>query len=293
MALTIMMGQVPGIMNMIFSNFYCLRANLFAQAKLQNWYFWFQVVFVLLVTALGESLTSTFVQIVTRPMDVFVILATHIPHTTHFYMNYLPVQWGSLAMSFSRYMIALKYYGWSKVVGEEQAAIKSEPEDQTFEGIGGRNARLTLLLVTVLTFSSLCPLILILGGIFFALVRLFYGYLVTYAEVMKGDSGGCLFVQAVTQLQQGLFIYITLMTGVLLERADTVVPGAIAAAAFCVNGYAMKLFQDSFRWESLDFKELDSCDEQDMKDQSEEKGHYKNPLLPAPKLNRGLGSFFH
>merc|ERR1719335_2069103 len=122
-------------------------------------------------------------------------------------MNYMPVQWASVAMTLSRYMIAFKFWSFRQLAekvkkaspedAEKEASEKSEPEDQTFEGIGGRNARLTLLLVTVLCFSNLCPIMTILGAIFFYLVRLFYGYLVTYAEIRKPDSGGVLFVQAV------------------------------------------------------------------------------------------------
>jgi hypothetical protein len=295
LALTVMMGQVPGVMNKIFESCYTLRAKLFGQDKLQCWYFWFQVVFVLLVTALGDSLTSTIVKIVTKPMTAFVVLATSIPHTTHFYMNFMPVQWASVAMTLSRYMIAVKYYGFKKVYGEDVAAEKSEPEDQTFEGIGGRNARLTLLLVTTLTFSSLCPLITILGLIFFSVVRLFYGYLVMYAETKKEDSGGVFFVQALHQTQQGLFIYIAVMTGVLLERSASSVPGMIAACAFFGNGFFMKRFDDDFRWESMDFKELDSLDEEDRRSPAaEDEENYKNPLLPKPRktMSRtGSGSF--
>lgn len=50
-------------------------------------------VFVLMVTAIGSSLFYTLKSLVERPGDIFSLLATTLPYSTHFYLSYFPFQW--------------------------------------------------------------------------------------------------------------------------------------------------------------------------------------------------------
>merc|ERR1719387_2184624 len=88
-ALSLFMSFLPTIFMLIFDNFFQLKAGRWAQHKLQNWYFWFQVIFVLLVTTLGNSLFDTMLSLVNHPTLIFELLAHRLPLATHFYLNYL------------------------------------------------------------------------------------------------------------------------------------------------------------------------------------------------------------
>merc|ERR1740138_287218 len=59
LALQLFIAFVPTFFVLIFSNFFVLKAEAWLQHKIQDWYYYFQVIFVLLVTAVGSSLLDT------------------------------------------------------------------------------------------------------------------------------------------------------------------------------------------------------------------------------------------
>lgn len=61
-----------------------------------------------------------------------------------------------------------------KIFDEETARSMSEPEDQDFYGIGSRSTRWTTNLVITIVFSSISPLISLLGLINFFICRAWY-----------------------------------------------------------------------------------------------------------------------
>merc|ERR1719469_576126 len=58
LGLQIMVAMLPTILLLIFRGFFKLNADAFAQHRLQNTYFWFQIVFVVLVTAINGDVLS-------------------------------------------------------------------------------------------------------------------------------------------------------------------------------------------------------------------------------------------
>ncbi|CAE8619687.1 unnamed protein product, partial [Polarella glacialis] len=72
--LTIFMSFLPTFLVMIFTKFFALRAEAWLQHRIQQWYFYFLVVFVLLVTAVGDSLWRQATNLMQRPMEIFSIL---------------------------------------------------------------------------------------------------------------------------------------------------------------------------------------------------------------------------
>ena len=51
-----------------------------------------QVVYVLLVTAVGTSLWDRFRELVEEPTKILRLLAQTLPAASHFYLNYVPLQ---------------------------------------------------------------------------------------------------------------------------------------------------------------------------------------------------------
>lgn len=284
-AIIIMMSMLPTFLMIVFRAFWVNKGECFLQQRLQYYYFWFLIVFVLLITAVGSSLIETSAKLIEHPTMVFALLANTLPHSTHFYLNYLPIQWTTHAIGLTRNSTLVKFFLKKRFYEERRALELAEPEDQDYFGMGSRSARFTLTMVIVLVFSTLSPLITVLGFVEFFLGRIVYSYLFMFAEGRKADLGGAFFVQQLKNVQHGLFIFIALMTGVLLERTDTAYPGAIVALCFPFMIFTYRKFNDVFKWEDL---ELNMLRDAASKEAHETNGHYKQPSLPEPEGQEGF-----
>lgn len=285
LALVLFMSFLPDVLMFIFSNFFSIKANGWGQLRLQKWYFCFMFVFVLLITAISGSFIQRLREVVWNPPAVFSLLANSLPEATHFYLNFMIMQWAVHCLQITRYYNIFVYLGLRTVLEPDRAVELSEPEPQAYEGIGGRSARFTLNLVIALVFSTLSPVILPLTFINFLISRIFYGYLITFAETRKNDLGGQFFVQQLWHVQYGLILYVLLMCGVLAKHGDKghVV---ICALSFLYLFYSMHRFS-SFAWESLPFAEW--CTEEAVAGAMEELERYRSlgkdkPCYTQPEL---------
>jgi len=137
--------------------------------------------------------------------------------------------------------------------------------------------------VTVIVFCTLSPSIIFLGWIEFAICRALYGYLFVYAETTKPDLGGEFYVTQMKHVQAGMHLYVVVMTGVLLQRSSSVYPGIIAGCSLIVTIWAQRRFARQFRWEFLEFNELDEVlDEEHKRFRKSKRSTYKQPELPQP-----------
>jgi hypothetical protein len=70
-ALTLMVSFLPTFLVLIFDTFFALKARAWLQHKVQIWYYYFNLVFILLVTAVGSSLLATVDSLLSRPRRGF------------------------------------------------------------------------------------------------------------------------------------------------------------------------------------------------------------------------------
>jgi len=284
-AITLFMSFLPTILMLIFDTFYSLKAGRWAQHRLQIWYFWFQIIFVLLVTAVGSSLWDTILTLVNHPTLIFELLANRLPTTTHFYLNFMCMQWFIHGLNLTRYINLSKFKALSVIVEEQRAKELSEPEDQDYYGMGARSARFTLNLVIALVYCSLCPLITVITGINFLICRVVYGYLLVFAEDRKPDLGGHFWVTQLQHVQYGLCIYVVLMVGVLSSRAATLGPTVVAAPAFIYLVRSYFRFHSEFQWEYMPFEEFTDKQKANWEASRESsRGSYQQPELTEPVL---------
>eukprot|EP00415_Alexandrium_ostenfeldii_P004525 UN4525 len=181
-------------------------------------------------------------------------MADSMPQATHFYLNFMTLEWVIHSMNLTRYINLAKYIVLRAVCDEWRARELSEPEDQDYYGFGSRSARWTLNLIIALVFCSLSPLIMLVSLVNFFLCRLIYGYLIVFAEVRKPDLGGQFFVRQLHHLQMGVLIYLTLMIGVLYRRASTKGPMFVAIGAFAYAVYVFRRLILILQWEKLPFE---------------------------------------
>jgi hypothetical protein len=255
LGLQIMVAFLPTILLLIFRSFFILKADAWSQTRLQKWYFWFQIVFVILITAIGESVVEFTTTIFTDPLAVFGMLAETMPHATHFYMNFLVLQWTTHAMNLLRYVPLSKFLGFRNIFDvEEDARAKAEPEDQDYYGLGSRSARFTINMVIGIVYSTLSPTVALLAAMNFFCCRVFYGYLIPFAETKKPDLGGVFWVTKLEHCFIGNCIYCVLMTGVLFGRAPTSTPGIMVAPTIFYVIWSLGRFKEAFSWENLPFE---------------------------------------
>jgi len=254
--LTVMVSFLPTFLTLIFNSFFTLKAAAWAQHHLQTYYFWFQLVFVILATAVGQNVAGFTEALVADPLTVFDNIARTMPFATHFYMNYLVLQMTTHTMNILRYINLTKYLGFRSVYDDNVAASMAEPEDQDYYGIGSRSARWTINMVIGIVFGTLCPPMYFLTFANFAVCRLIYGYLFAFAETKKADLGGVFWVTQLRHLFVGNILYVILMTSVLFQRASTIGPAVIAAPSLIYVIWSMLRFDGAFSWEKLPFQEL-------------------------------------
>uniref|UniRef100_A0A7S2NDN8 CSC1/OSCA1-like 7TM region domain-containing protein n=1 Tax=Alexandrium andersonii TaxID=327968 RepID=A0A7S2NDN8_9DINO len=255
LGLQFMVAFLPTFLILIFKSFFTCRAEAWQQHKLQIWYFWFQVVFVLLATAVGQNVRGFTQTIVNDPMQIFSELAATMPYATHFYMNFLVLQWMSHGMVFTRYIPLFKFKVAMGLYDEKDSKAFAEPEDQDYYGMGSRSARWSIAMAISIVFGTLCPPINVLGFLTMYLCRIVYGYLFVYAETRKSDTGGAFFVTQMQHMFVTAILYCILMLGVLFARADSYGPGIIAAPALVWTVGSLYKF-NGYRWEQMPIQEL-------------------------------------
>jgi len=96
-------------------------------------------------------------------------------------------------------------------------------------------------------------------------------------------------------LQQGLFLYTALMTGVLAERSRSFWPSAISAGTFIFLARSYAAFKAQFRWENIKIDDLRAEDEV-VETREPTRISYSQPELPIPqprKIHEPVATPYH
>lgn len=255
LAISITLGSLPGALMSIYENFFALRSSRSAQLYVQQSYFWFQVVFVLLITCLGASLWDSAQDIFAKGLfDILEDVGDKLPETSSFYMYYMILQTSLNVVQLTRYSVLVQFLALSLLLGDKDAKVFVEPGSQGFNGMGARNARLTFILVIGLVFCTITPLILVTTFVFFLVCRVVYGYLLVFAEELQVDLGGVLWVQQLKSFQQCIIFFVVTMAGFLFSRGPGSAPGVIAATSGVYAVWSHYKFRTDLLWETLPFR---------------------------------------
>mmetsp|Transcript_21347 Transcript_21347/g.44590 ORF Transcript_21347/g.44590 Transcript_21347/m.44590 type:complete len:830 (-) Transcript_21347:53-2542(-) len=288
LVLIFLMGILCSIIASILVNFFVLKARGILQHLVQRWYYVYLVIFVLFLTAVGKSLTNSLGDLFKDPKEIPKVLAESFADCTLFYMDFIVLTCCIYALALLRLMPLYRYRIHSCVYEDRIAIAKSEPEDQDYNGMGARSARLSLCYVVVLILGTLAPVITILGAILFAICRIVFTYLFVYAETLKPDLGGLFWHQQLKHVQLGTFLYIALMTVLLLQRAPNYIPGVLCGSSVLFMAFSYYTFLHKFRWEQLEFSEIPAKVSEGAPEIPRVYGHYKQPELPPPKSKENL-----
>lgn len=256
LGLTIMVDFLPTFLHLIFGFCFPLYDKSHSQLKVSIWYWWMSVLYVVLIAAIGPSFLSFAKYLAKDPLRIFGLLAGTMPGCTHYFMNYISMQFYAHAISLIRHVPLLKYMFFSRVFAEGESKDMAEPEDQDYYGIGARTCRWSVLMCIGIVFGTLSPpLSVFMFGLFFVL-RLIYGYLFVYAETVKSDMGGVFFVRALHNTFWSLHIYMITMLGVFCQRSPSWGPVFLVSLAWCYVFLSQRNFM-TLRWERLPYRNLD------------------------------------
>jgi len=255
LGLTIMVDFLPTILMLIFRNCFSLYDKNQAQYKLSVWYWWLNVLYVVLVTALGTNFMSFATTLSEDPLRIFSLLADTMPSCTHYYMNYIGMQTYIHWMVLTRYVPLTKFKAYSRLYDEQEAKDMAEPEDQDYYGIGSRTARWSTMMCVGIVYGTLSPPVSLLTLFLMLNIRVIYGYMFCFAETKKSDLGGIFFVRALHNMYTSLHIYLILMLGVLFQRASNYGPVIVVFCAWAYVFHSQKKFYE-YKWERLPYPQL-------------------------------------
>jgi hypothetical protein len=275
--LTIMVDFLPTLLVLIFTNCFSVYDRSGQQMKLSVWYFWMNMLFVVMVTAIGTSFLSFVKTVANDPLKIFHLLATTMPNCTHYYMNYLGMQWYSMAMQLTRYIGVIKYRIFVRHHDEEEARDLSEPEDQDYYGIGSRTARFSTLVTIGIVFGTLSPPCMVLAWLTVLWIRTLFGYQFTFNETKKPDLGGAYAARAFHNVYCALHIYFVLMCGVLYVRGNDSGPCIISLCGWIYVFISQGKFTQ-LKWEYVEVDHLFTPEAQGVKRRALH-GKYQQPEM--------------
>jgi len=285
------MAYLPLMLMLLIRQFMTLKSGGWAQLKLQNRYFIFLVVYVVFITTIGVSIQRTIGEIIAHPGNIIPLLAASLPSASHFYLNYVLIGWFTVAVEMLRWWQCAVYLVYKHCfhLDEETARAMGEPEDQDGQGMGSRWAKVALIVVLAIVFSSIMPLITFFALVFFLLCNTFFGYLLVYAETKKPDMGGAFWIVSLKHTLFALVLYVALMVGMLSAQGKAAkYPSALASSMFVVLFFAWQRL-GQYNWEILPFENIAEWDHGETKRKSifganaMQKGEYIQPECRAPQ----------
>jgi hypothetical protein len=257
--ITMLVGAIPTTLMFGIKRFLASKSSVEAQLTLQSTYYVFQVVFILLVTAISSSFMTTLRSIANKPRIVFPLLARSLPSKSHWYSEFMALSWAADAFKMFRFQNLLAFTAWRFIFGEEEAKRRCEPQNMNFHGMGGRMARCSLQLTIVLVFSTCFPPIAIIGWVLFSLACATHMYLMIFVEDQLPDGGGQFWIEGLKSIFCALVIFICLMTGILLQHSTLQHAGVAVLALSVVLYYWRSISQ--LEWRTLPFESIAQKDD--------------------------------
>lgn len=191
------MGKVSGLLTIQQVEAYC-----------QSWYYAFQVVNVFLVVTLTSAAASSVTTIIEDPGKALKLLATQIPKSSNFYIDYLLLQGLGLSSGLLLQIVALilsQFLG--KILDKTPRAKWDRYNTLGQPGWSVIYPLYQLLTVIILCYSIIAPLVLGFSFLTFALIYVAYIYTLVYVlKPNKNDARGRNYPRALLQTFVGLYL---------------------------------------------------------------------------------------
>jgi hypothetical protein len=235
-------------------------SGLVSRAEVENYlhryYFWFRIVQVFLVAALGSTASSVLTQIYSHPSSVTTILAKRLPGASNFYFSYLVVQGFSesafvllnFSGLFSRCILTRMF---DDTPGKKARRLKG-----TFEvSVGTVLSICSSLLIIALCYAPAAPLMLCFGTVAFTMFYLVYRYNMFFTVDPTADTEGRLYLRALKHTLVGIYLGELFLVGLLtisaIDGQKMSWPLVISCTLLVSTVFYQKKTEDVFRqWEA-------------------------------------------
>ncbi|KAI7868344.1 hypothetical protein BDF14DRAFT_1881133 [Spinellus fusiger] len=216
----------------------------------------FMAILPLIFDALGElqglrtrsaiaeaTFSNTFIDIFKNPTDVVNILAIHLPGASPFFINYTILQ-GFLLMPLNLLLLGdLIVRGFSEYFlckSPRDFAVNRAPAAYNY-GVGFPAP--LLIFVIVIIYSTISPLILVFGTVYFCITYVVYKYRFLYVNFMPYETSGKLWVMVFPRIIIGMLLLQLTMTGIFLLKKFLVL--AILCIPLMIMTIVFKFTMDS------------------------------------------------
>ncbi|OZJ03881.1 hypothetical protein BZG36_03954 [Bifiguratus adelaidae] len=191
-------------------------------------YFFFLLFNVLLVFTIASTFWKTFVDIAHDPTSIPSILAEKLPSVAPYFVNYIilsgiglmPLQ---LLLNGSAITRGFEFAFLCKTPREYAEALA--PEQFKY---GWHYPQPILVFIIVMVYSTIFPLILLFGTVYFCITYVVYKYQLLYVYFHPYESSGRAWPLVFSRIMVGMVIYHLTMTGLFLLRKEFVL------GAFCL-----------------------------------------------------------
>ncbi|KAG0055802.1 hypothetical protein BGZ83_007382 [Gryganskiella cystojenkinii] len=245
--------------------------------SLYNKYFTFILFNVVLVFTIVGTWAQTVDKVYHNLGELTLILATSLPRVAPFFINYIilkgigmfPLQLLEIGDVFVQ-----TFHGILSKTPRDYAEARAPPELN--HGVVYANA--TLIFVIILIYSTLRPLILVFGAIYFALAYLVIKYQLLYVFFHPNESNGQTWPMVYNRITLGLLVFqMTAMGLFILQQSyllgALLVPLPVGTVWFWV--WTTKAYKNSAEFVPLELirpedvkAQLDPCNENSVQDNS-------------------------
>lgn len=260
--LSLLMSLPPKIIAMLgrFAGFATVGE---VENYVQGYYFWFRIIQVFLVAALGSTASSILMQIYANPSSSTTILAKRLPGASNFYFSYLVVQ----GLNESAFVLLNVYGLFLKCVLtrflDDTPRKRLRRQKGCFEiSIATVSATCSSLLVIALCYAPAAPLMLCFAALAFTMFYLAYRYNLHFTAIPVANTGGKLYVRALQHTMVGVYIGELFLIGLLtisaVDGRKVKGPLILAGALLACTVLYQKLTHEAFKpWgASLPVREL-------------------------------------
>ncbi|RHZ47076.1 hypothetical protein Glove_593g9 [Diversispora epigaea] len=236
LAVTIFFGIVPKVMK-YFSRLQGYHARSTIEFSTFSKYFLFLLVNYLLVFTIGGTIINTLGEIIIDPTGLPYKLATTLPRVAHFFVNLVVLQGIGLLPTHLLQMSDIIFAWANRVFLAKTPREYAEANTPPFLDYGEELPPIVLIFVITLVYSSITPIIILFGTIYFFLCYLTYKYLLLYVYFHPYSTHGLAWPKIFHRIIVGLYIFQTLMIGYLSMRKCYVMAGSLVPILVCTAVY--------------------------------------------------------
>ncbi|KAI9256616.1 hypothetical protein BDA99DRAFT_516906 [Phascolomyces articulosus] len=181
-------------------------------------YFFFLLFNVLLVFTIASTITKTVEQLINHPAEIANVLGTTLPAVAPFFINYILLQ-GMLLMPLSLLM-----FGSLIIRGYTHLFCCKTPRDYATNrapwsfNYGTGYPPPLLIFIIVLEYSTISPIILLFGTVYFCITYIVYKYQFLYVYFRPYDAIGSAWTMVFPRVIVGMLLFQITMAGLFLLK---------------------------------------------------------------------------